>query len=119
MPNGIIAQSHTEPIHTLHGLLSDYEIIEPLLARGELLGRQWAYGRALDPAYRGKTPTRADILELHRVMFGDLFDWAGSTRKHECGPGGKVPVTWPLVESEIHNLAGNLRFRVDALRDTN
>lgn len=108
----------TEQLHTLDGLLTRYDEIEAHLSEGEIRGRLWAFERARDPLAHGKSPSDWDILDLHRAMFADLFDWAGKTRTEDRGPGGNVPVSWPDVRVALRSLADDLRAWVGALDGT-
>ena len=54
----------TEPSETLHGVVENYAEIEELLSDGEM-----------------SKPTDHDILDLHRAMFGEFLEWAGTTRR--------------------------------------
>lgn len=103
----------TEPLETLQGLLARYEDIEPLLSAGEARGRVWVLQRAHSAPQPFWTPSDFDILALHRVMFEEVFDWAGMTRTEDRGPGGRVPVSWPNVRVELRNLVDDLRTWVD------
>ena len=52
---------HTEPLETVHGVLTSYEEIDAHLLDGELRGRAWVFdlGRT---APRLRTPSDADIV---------------------------------------------------------
>ncbi len=109
---------HTEPVDTKLGLIWSYEEIERYLSEGEVRGRAWLLSRALDPAFAGQIPTDFDILDLHRVMFEPLFSWAGQTRKGDAGPGGKVPIHWTDVPSQLRNLVADAQHWRPAEDDT-
>jgi fido (protein-threonine AMPylation protein) len=98
----------TEPLETLHGVVEDYAQIEELLSDAEMKGRRWVFDRAQSGDLDGSTPTDHDILELHRVMFSEFLDWAGTTRCDDRGPGGRVPVPWPDVRIQLRNLSLDL-----------
>ena len=57
---------------------------------------------------QGTKPTDHDILDLHAAMFGDFLDWAGTTRRDDRGPGGRVAVSWADVRIQLRNLALDL-----------
>ena len=55
------------------------------------------------------TPRKAPFdyawaLRLHREMFGDVWDWAGITRKHDLNLG----LRWQQVETALYHLLGDL-----------
>jgi fido (protein-threonine AMPylation protein) len=53
-------------------------------------------------------------------MFGHLLEWAGNTRCVDAGPGGKVPVHWTDVRSQLRNLGEDAKYRIpksDTLTD--
>ena len=96
----------TEPLETRTGVLHDYAAIEVLLSAGEMKGRQWVFGRAIEAPRT--SPTDHDILDLHIAMFGDFLPWAGATRLDDRGPGGKVPVPWNDVRIALRSFADDL-----------
>jgi hypothetical protein len=98
----------TEPLETLHGVVADYAEIEELLSDGEMKGRRWVFDRAQSGEYGGSKPTDHDVLDLHRVMFGDFLEWAGTTRRDDRGPGGRVSLSWPDVRLQLRNLGLDL-----------
>jgi hypothetical protein len=89
--------------------VEDYAKIEELLSDAEMKGRRWVFDRAQGGEHDGRTPTDHDILNLHRVMFSEFLDWAGTTRCDDRGPGGRVPVPWPDVRLQLRNLSLGLR----------
>lgn len=114
-------ERHTEPVETRDGWISNYYEIEPQLIQGEVRGRQWL----LEPArgqpdaeqnFLGPAPTDGDILRLHQVMFGDLYSWAGKTRKNNAGPAWKVPVEWSHVRQALRDFTRDLECWVTPLR---
>ena len=58
--------------------------------------------------HAGTKPTDHDILDLHGAMFGDFIEWAGTTRRDDRGPGGRVAVSWPDVRIQLRNLTLDL-----------
>lgn len=102
----------TEPLETLRGVLTDHDAIEELLSAGEMRGRAWVLERARDGALAGHAPRDADVLDLHREMFGDFLPWAGTTRVDDRGPGGKVPVPFHEVRIELRKWGEDLEARV-------
>jgi fido (protein-threonine AMPylation protein) len=98
----------TEPLETLHGVVENYAEIEELLSDGEMRGRRWVFDRAQSDQHGGSKPTDHDILDLHRAMFGEFLDWAGTTRRDDRGPGGRVSVPWPDVRIQLKNLGLDL-----------
>lgn len=98
----------TEPLETLHGVVENYAEIEELLSDGEMKGRRWVLDRAQSDEHGGSKPTDHDILALHRVMFGEFLNWAGTTRRDDRGPGGRVSVAWPDVRLQLKNLSLDL-----------
>jgi hypothetical protein len=63
----------TEPLEKLHGVVENYSEIEELLSDGEMKGRRWVFDRAQSGEHGGSKPTDHDILDLHRVMFGEFL----------------------------------------------
>lgn len=102
----------TVPQETREGLIIQYDELKPLLAAADVRGRQWSFDRAAAPQEPYQTPAVEDILELHRVMFDPLYDWAGKPRTEDRGPGGIVHVPWQEVRVELQKLAGDLKTRV-------
>jgi fido (protein-threonine AMPylation protein) len=102
----------TVPQQTRHGLLATYDELEPLLAEADARGRQWSYDRAVAAAEPYQTPEVADVLELHRVMFASIYDWAGELRKEDRGAGGDVHVPWQRVREEVVKLCGDWKVWV-------
>lgn len=94
----------TMPIQTKLGVISSYPVLEAHLAEAEVQGRVWLIERAHDQSHAGKVPADFDILDLHAVMFGRVFEWAGKTRTEDVGPGWKVPVHWTDVAAQLRNL---------------
>lgn len=107
----------TEPQDTQHGLLVRYEEIEPHLIQGELLGREWVFAQALDPTASPYLQD-SDILDLHSAAFGHLYDWAGSTRRTDAGPGGIVYVRSFEVRVKLRELQYDFAAWYDALPDS-
>jgi Fic/DOC family len=106
----------TEPQDTRLGLLVEYEQIEPQLILGELQGREWMYEQAIqneDDPYLIDT----DILNLHHAAFAHLYDWAGTTRQTDVGPGGVVHVRSFEVRPKLRQLQYDFRYWYDALPD--
>jgi len=106
----------TEPIHTLHGLLSDYAEIKRHLLAGELRGRRWIIDRArelygLHRAALGPVPDTYELLDLHRAMFGEVFEWAGETRTIVTNIG--VPPE--QIRIELRKLFDDMAYRVELL----
>lgn len=106
----------TEPQDTRLGLLVEYSQIEAELIMGELLGRQWSHDRAIQ---NGDNPylTNADILDLHQASFAHLYDWAGTTRPTDVGPGGIVYVRSFEIRPKLRELQHDFRYWYDALPD--
>ena len=98
----------TEPLETRHGVVESYTEIEELLSNGEMRGRRWVLNRAQSVEHAGTKPTDHDILDLHGAMFGDFIEWAGTTRRDDRGPGGRVAVSWPDVRIQLRNLTLDL-----------
>ena len=98
----------TEPLETLHGVVENYSEIEELLSNGEMRGRRWVFDRAQSGEHAGTKPTDHDILGLHGAMFGDFLEWAGTTRRDDRGPGGRIAVSWPHVRIQLRNLTLDL-----------
>jgi fido (protein-threonine AMPylation protein) len=71
-------------------------------------GRRWVFDRAQSAQHGGSKPIDHDILDLHRVMFGEFLEWAGTTRCDDRGPGGRVSVSWPDVRLQLRNLGLDL-----------
>lgn len=105
----------TEPQETLLGLLVSYEDIEPLLLEGEANGRSWILDKALsywqdEPQQLAPAPSDQDIYELHKEMFKDIFEWAGTPRIKNKGPGGIIHVEFYNVRQELKTRFENLQF---------
>lgn len=106
----------TEPQDTHFGLLVRYEDIEPHLIQGEILGREWIHARALAPGNLDYL-TDTDILDLHQAAFAHLYDWAGTTRRTEAGPGGIEYVPRFEVRSKLRELQYDFAAWYDNLSD--
>lgn len=105
---------HTEPLETLHGTLTDYEVIDRHLIEGELRGRAWVFAKAKASSQR-ETFTDWDVRDLHRAMFGELLSWAGHFRKVDVGPAGQLWFTWAEVPMAVRNFTDDLHAWVAAL----
>lgn len=70
----------TLPQVTLLGKIPSDEELEPLLAQAELDGMLWSYRQSGNTRRRARLPTGHEILALHRIMFGSIYEWAGTTR---------------------------------------
>ncbi len=97
--------------------MTDRREVESLLSAGEMRGRAWALERARGGEWLGAAPRDLDLLDLHREMFGDFLAWAGSTRTEDRGPGGRVPVPFPLVRSALRDWGADLAVWVASARD--
>lgn len=106
----------TEPQDTRQGLLVAYEQIEPHLIRGELSGRAWLHARASATGEPYLTDT--DIFDLHAAAFAHLYDWAGTPRRSDVGPGGVVYVRSFEVRPKLRELQYDFRAWYDALPDS-
>jgi len=89
-------------------VVENYSDIEELLSNGEIKGRRWAFDRARSAEHAGTKPSDHDILDLHAAMFGDFLEWAGTTRREDRGPGGRITVSWPDVRIQLRNLTLDL-----------
>jgi fido (protein-threonine AMPylation protein) len=109
----------TEPQQTKQGLLVAYEQLEPFLIEAEIIGKLYTF----EQSQRAKAnliprvPDDYTIYELHRIMFENLYAWAGQPRRSDKGPGGIVHVPWAMVRQEMRQLAENLGSRVANLPD--
>jgi Fic family protein len=104
----------TRPVATRDGILTTYAELESRLSEGEARGRVWAIERAqahraANAASIDRLPSDADMLDLHRVMFDPIFDWAGTPRKKDVGPGGHCNVPWPEVREQLRKFALDMR----------
>lgn len=108
----------TEPQETREGLLVEFASLEPLLVESEARGRSWLF-QLTTRLDRGSVPSDHDLLELHRVMFGPVFGWAGTTRRVDVRVGGEyeVRVPWHEVRIALRLYADDLRARVAAVLD--
>ena len=88
--------------------MNNYSEIEELLSNGEMKGRRWVFDRAQSVDHAGTKPTDHDVLDLHAAMFGDFLEWAGTTRREDHGPGGRVAVSWADVRIQLRNLTLDL-----------
>ena len=61
---------------------------------------------AAKPSRRSAPFTITWFLKLHREMFGDVWNWAGKTRKSNLNLG----VDWHQVEPDLQSLATDLKF---------
>jgi fido (protein-threonine AMPylation protein) len=68
--------------------VENYAQIEELLSDAEMKGRRWVLDRAQSGDHDGCALTDHDILDLHRVMFSEFLDWAGTTRRDDRVPAG-------------------------------
>jgi fido (protein-threonine AMPylation protein) len=107
----------TQPVHTKVGLLVSFDELDRLLTEGELRGRAWIHERAT-AGLISVAPAAGDILDLHGVMFGHVYDWAGSPRTEDLGPGGIVHVHHWCVREELHKLSGDLGAWLSAIKGT-
>lgn len=107
----------TEPLGTRDGLLVRYEEIEPRLSAAEAKGRVLVFAWSRSSAGSLWTPTDADILDIHKGMFGEVFDWAGRPRTDARGPGGIERVPAHEVRVELRKLADDLRAWVAGDRE--
>ena len=107
-------RSHTEPLETVHGVLTEYTVVDTHLLDGEFKGRRWIFERAQTAALLSTYSSR-DVQDLHRAMFGDLLPWAGTLRRDDRGPSGKVPVPWYEVPVALRNFTDDLRVWVESL----
>jgi Fic family protein len=104
----------TEPQHTKQGLLVAYEQLEPFLIESEITGKLYTFEQAQKAKANliPRVPADYTIYELHRIMFENLYAWAGQPRRGDKGPGGIVQVPWTMVRQEMRRLAENLGSRV-------
>ena len=111
--------AHTPPDDGAHTPLTDDEraglIPQHLATRSEL--NQWE-GVNIAQAYRWLTRRRRrDVLsvgflqELHRRMFGQTWEWAGTYRRSD---NNISPYAWHVVPVMVRELVENTRARHDA-----
>jgi Fic-DOC domain mobile mystery protein B len=92
------------------GLLPDH-----VTTRGELdeleeaniqIGVQWGLNAAVLRRRRADVLTEEFLYELHRRMFGEVWDWAGEIRRTSKNLG----VDWSLIRIEVRNLIEDARL---------
>jgi fido (protein-threonine AMPylation protein) len=107
----------TEPQQTKQGLLVNYEQIEGFLIEAEIQGKLYVFEQAQKAKAQevARVPDDYAIYDLHRVMFENLYSWAGQPRRSDKGPGGIVHVPWTMVRQEMRQFAENLHSRITAL----
>jgi fido (protein-threonine AMPylation protein) len=96
-------------------VLVSFDALNRVLTEGEVRGRVWIHENARSATSQVRAPLPEEIFELHRVMFGSVFDWAGTPRTADHGPGGIVHVRWPHVREELHKLAGDAAAWVSSM----
>jgi fido (protein-threonine AMPylation protein) len=104
-------QRRTQPVDTKYGRLTSYAELDKHLTHAEAKGRAWILARIEDGSVLStaeRCPSDQDILDLHRAMFGDLFDWAGTTRRHDTNIG----VPSEQIRIELRKLSQDLQFWV-------
>lgn len=106
---------HTLPQVTLLGKVSTYEELLPHLIKAEAKGRVWAYEQVSNPDRLNLFPTDLDVYELHKVMFADIFSWAGQVRLEDRGPAGICNVPWNQIRQELRIRFDNLAARAAGL----
>lgn len=91
----------TAPVDSKLGVLDTYEAQEAELLAAEVRGRTWCFEQAV-----AELPFSDDVvLELHRVMFAPLFEWAGKPRTTAVGPGGVEQVACSQIRPELRKLS--------------
>lgn len=56
-------------------------------------------------ARRESLLTEASLLALHSRMFGDVWKWAGTYRRHDTNLG----THWPYISTQVRDLLGDVR----------
>ena len=86
----------------------DKEIINEFEAKGIGLAELFVF--QLDSETKISTQL---ILEIHKIAFSDLYDWAGSWRKNQVIVGQLVPPEPKHVLQLMYQFIDNLNFKVD------
>ena len=55
-------------------------------------------------ARRDSLLTEESLLTLHRRMFGDVWKWAGTYRRHDTNLGAH----WPYISTQVRDLLGDV-----------
>lgn len=63
-------------------------------------------------------PRAAEILDLHRIMFEHVYDWAGNFRTDDVGPAGIVRVNHLQIREELHKLTADASTWVSVIKGT-
>lgn len=77
-----------------------------------LAGLAWAETRLTSRAPQ-ELLTEKIICRLHREMFGDVWRWAGSYRRHDTNIG----VSWTSVPLEMRKLLGDISHQVAMINE--
>lgn len=59
------------------------------------------------------------ILEIHRIAFVELYDWAGKWRQVDVAVGKLVPPRPALVPTHMYQFIDNLNFKIKNARSQN
>jgi cell filamentation protein len=103
----------TLPQVTNLGKIASYAELSEHLIEAENKGRIWLFEKSKQQDNLYTFPIDIDILELHRIMFERLYNWAGQIRRDDKGPGGIVNVQWMQVRIELKQRFDNLKHRFD------
>lgn len=57
------------------------------------------------------------VLELHRVAFSHLYEWAGKWRKSDFKVGKHIPPSYQQVPTLMYQFLDELKFRLSAVSD--
>jgi cell filamentation protein len=86
----------------------DKSIINQFEAKGIVLAELFVF--ALDSEIKISTQL---ILEIHRIAFSELYDWAGKWRRNQVTVGQLVPPEPKHVLQLMYQFVDNLNFKID------
>ena len=56
------------------------------------------------------------LLEIHKIAFGQLYDWAGKWRNNDVTVGQLIPPKPTLVLQTMYQFLDNLNFKISILK---
>lgn len=92
--------------------ISDRNQLNEEEAKGIIRAEQFMYD--LDESTEIDVPL---ILNLHKVAFGHLYDWAGKWRTSDFKVGKHLPPPYQQVPTLMYQFLDELKFRLSAISD--
>jgi Fic-DOC domain mobile mystery protein B len=105
-PTGTTPLDPDEAEGLLHGHVSTREELNELEEANIQLGLEWAQRRAVMARRPVDVLTEGFLFELHRRMFGEVWDWAGKVRQTNKNLG----VDKTEIRPEVRKLVGDARY---------